>query len=227
MSTKTVHYSGVGDIIIAKRKGQRAIRVSINSNLVKVTQPAWLPFSASEKFIDERLDWIKEHVKPPVVLVEGSPFGISHTLHFQRANRTSIGSKLDHNQFTVLLPKDKYPEDLDVQAYIQKKLTAKLRSDAETYLPARVAELADMFDFRYKSVQVKLLKRRWGSCNSRKELVFNLNLMSLDALHIDYVILHELTHTVHMNHGAEFWAHMESVMPNSKRIAKAVRHYSV
>ena len=102
-----------------------------------------------------------------------------------------------------------------------------MRGDAEEYLPTRVAELAEMFGFSYKSVQVKLLKRRWGSCNSKKELVFNLNLMSLDALHIDYVILHELTHTIHMNHGPEFWAHMESVMPNSKKIAKDVRHYAL
>ena len=227
MSTKIVNYDEIGDIVISKRKGQRAIRVTINSNRVKVTQPSWLPFSAGEKFIAERLDWIKEHVKPLDVLLEGSPFGLMHTLHFQRADRSSIGSKLYTDQFIVLLPKDRYPEDLDVQSYIQKKLTTKLRSDAESYLPGRVSELANMFGFSYKSVQVKLLKRRWGSCNSKKELVFNLNLMSLDALHIDYVILHELTHTLYMNHGAEFWVHMESVMPNSKRIAKAVRHYAL
>ena len=86
MSTKIVNYDEIGDIVISKRKGQRAIRVTINSNRVKVTQPSWLPFSAGEKFIAERLDWIKEHVKPLDVLLEGSPFGLMHTLHFQRAD---------------------------------------------------------------------------------------------------------------------------------------------
>jgi len=227
MSTKIVQRDGIGDIVITKRKAQRAIRITINGNKVRVTQPSWLPFAAGEKFINDRLAWIKDHVKPTEALLEGALFGREHTLHFQKTDRSSIGSKNGLGEFTVLLPRSKYPEDADVQDYIHKKLTAITRSDAESYLPTRVAELADMFGFTFKSVQVKQLKRRWGSCNSKKELTFNLNLMTLDSLHIDYVILHELTHTIHMNHGSEFWDHMESVMPNSKKIAKAVRHYSV
>jgi predicted metal-dependent hydrolase len=226
MSTKTVHVEGVGNIVIAKRKGQRSIRVSINGSVVKVSQPSWLPFSAGEKFIEQKLDWIKDNIKPQEIMQEGSMIG-RRTLRFERANRTSIGSHESSDQLVVLLPPHHYPEDPTVQDYLQKKSVTLLRRDAEEYLPGRVAELADMFGFSYNSVQVKLLKRRWGSCNSKKELVFNLNIMSLDTLHIDYVILHELTHTIHMNHGSDFWEHMETVMPNSKKIAKDVRHYKL
>jgi predicted metal-dependent hydrolase len=227
MSTKTVHVETIGDVVITKRKGQRTIRVSVNGNTVKVSQPSWLPFSAGEKFIEQRLDWIKEHVKPELIYSTGSRIGRNRSLYFERANRATIGSRISSDRLTVLLPQHIYPEDSSVQHYIQKKLVTILRSDGEDYLPHRVSELAKMFGFEYRSVQIKQLKRRWGSCNSKKELVFNLNLMELDSLHIDYVILHELTHTIYMNHGPEFWAHMESVMPNSRRIARDVRHYSM
>ena len=219
-----MHVLDVGDIVIAKRRGQRSIRVTVNGSIVKVTQPTWLPFSAGEKFIEQRLSWIKEHHKPVEVYVSGQYISRDRQLSFARSSRLTIGSRVSENDFCVLLPAHKYPEDADVQTYIQKKLISILRSDAEDYLPGRVLELARMFGFGYKSVQVKLLKRRWGSCNSKKELVFNLKLMSLDQLHIDYVILHELTHTVHMKHGDKFWTHMESVMPGAKKIAKTVRY---
>lgn len=224
MSSKTVQIDGVGDVVIIKRRGQRSIRVTVNGSVVRVSQPIWLPFSAGEAFIKQRQSWVAEHLKPSEVLIEGSSLGSTHTLHFVRGNSANLRSKLAGYQLIVQLPPSIYPQDAEVQEFVRKKQVSLLRTSAEDYLPKRVAELAGLFDYTYKSVQVKQLKRRWGSCNSKKELTFNLNLVSLDPLHVDYVILHELTHTVHMNHGSEFWAHLESVLPNAKKIAKAVRH---
>lgn len=224
MASKTIHLPEIGDVVISKRKGQQSIRVTVSGNVAKVTQPAWLPFSAGEKFALSRAGWIKDNLKTRVIRAEGDQLSRSRRLHFLRTSLTKISSRVASDTLTILLPANIYPEDQVVQDYIAKKLPETLRRDAEDYLPHRVSQLAEMFGFTYKSVQVKLLKRRWGSCNSKKELVFNLRLMALDQLHIDYVILHELTHTVHMNHGAEFWAHMESVMPGSRKIAKQVRY---
>lgn len=227
MSTKKVLIEGVGEVLISKRKGQHNIRISISGPVIKVTQPYLLPFAAGESFLKSRTSWITEHLKPAKTYVSGQKLTDTISLLFRRSERTSIGSKLFDTSLVVLLPKGNYPEDPDVQTYIDKKLVSLLRSRAESFLPGRVAELASLFGFTYKSVQVKQLKRRWGSCNSKKELVFNLNLVSLDSLHIDYVILHELTHTIHMNHGEKFWAHLEAVFPGCKKVAKVVRRYNV
>lgn len=224
MSSKTIQLDGVGEVVIVKRRGQRTMRVTINGSVVKVSQPNWLPFSAGEAFVKQRQSWVADHVKPNELMLEGSIVGSKYNLHFTRTEAANIRSKQSANQLIVQLPLGVYPQDANVQDYIKKKHTSLLRLSAEEYIPFRVKELANLFGYTYKSVQVKQLKRRWGSCNSKKELVFNLNLISLDQLHIDYVILHELTHTLHMNHGAGFWAHLESVLPNAKKIAKAVRH---
>ena len=227
MSSKKILLEGIGEVLISKRKGQRTIRISISGTAIKVTQPYLLPFAAGEAFLKSRTAWIVEHLKPAETYSSGQKLTDTTTLLFRRSERATIGSKLFDSSLVVLLPRGSYPEDPDVQSYIAKKVTSLLRGKAESFLPRRVAELAKMFGFTYKSVQVKQLKRRWGSCNSKKELVFNLNLMSLDSLHIDYVILHELTHTIHMNHGEEFWSHLESVFPGCKKVAKVVRRYNV
>jgi len=83
---------------------------------------------------------------------------------------------------------------------------ALLRSQAKQFLPARVERLAKQFGFSYSKIAVKAIRSRWGSCSSANNLNFSIYLMNLPDDLVDYVILHELCHTVHRNHGPRFWA---------------------
>lgn len=222
MSSKQYNAKDIGLVTITKRKGQRSVRIKIDGSKVVVTQPYWLPFSAGETFLESRKAWVLEHKTERSVI--GSGYVVSNQLvvelnelsHKPRSTKVAGGTLVIN-----------VPDASDYSDYIERQVKKYRRSEAERLLPARVEELADMFGFSYKSVSVRVLKRRWGSCNSHKELVFNQNLVALDPLHIDYVILHELTHTVHMNHSSEFWQHLESVFPNAKRVAKVVRRINV
>ncbi|MDR2938497.1 MAG: M48 family metallopeptidase [Prevotellaceae bacterium] len=82
---------------------------------------------------------------------------------------------------------------------------ARLRAQAKQFLPARVAFLAQKFGFGYNKITVKDIHSRWGSCSSLNNLNFSIYLMDLPDDLVDYVILHELCHTVHRNHGVHFW----------------------
>lgn len=82
---------------------------------------------------------------------------------------------------------------------------ARLRAQAKQFLPSRVGVLAKRFGFSYNKVTVKDIRSRWGSCSSLNNLNFSIYLMDLPDDLVDYVILHELCHTVHRNHGAHFW----------------------
>ena len=222
MASKTIYIENVGDVVIAKRKGQRSIRISVSGSKVKVSQPSWLPFSAGESFVSTRIAWIHDHLKQENIYREGQQIGISHTLKYQRGFKLS--RRITTSTLLITIPGDTDPSSTAVQEYVSASVQKVLRSQAEDYLPGRTRQLADIFNFEFSSVKVRTLTRRWGSCNSKKEITFNVKLMELDALHIDYVILHELTHTQFMNHGADFWGKMETVMPNARKIAKDVRH---
>jgi len=74
-------------------------------------------------------------------------------------------------------------------------------------------------------VRIKRLSSRWGSCDSHQNIVLNLYLMQLPWECIDYVLLHELTHTQILRHGAPFWDAMGKLLPNLAAIRKQMRGY--
>ena len=56
----------------------------------------------------------------------------------------------------------------------------------------------------------------WGSCSSKNNINLNYLLVMAPMSVIDYVIVHELVHTIHRNHSANFWKSVESIMPDYK-----------
>jgi predicted metal-dependent hydrolase len=80
------------------------------------------------------------------------------------------------------------------------------RAAAREKLPPRVEELARLHGLRYRSVSVRNARTRWGSCSARDDISLSIRLMRLPDELIDYIILHELCHTVHKNHGPRFHA---------------------
>ena len=87
-----------------------------------------------------------------------------------------------------------------------------LRAQAKAYLPDRLKELADRYGFRYHRVTIKHNTSNWGSCSSKGNINLNLNLMRVPRPLQDYILLHELTHLHHANHGAAFHAELERLL---------------
>ncbi|MCK4466289.1 MAG: M48 family metallopeptidase, partial [Bacteroidales bacterium] len=67
----------------------------------------------------------------------------------------------------------------------------------------------------------------WGSCSSRNNINLNLHIMRLPEKLADYIILHELTHTVHKNHGKKFWSLLTEFTGDGKGLAKELRNYDI
>lgn len=102
-----------------------------------------------------------------------------------------------------------------------------LKNAAKEYLPPIIKALGDKHGFTFSSVRIKTSGSRFGSCSSKGNINFSLALMACDEDFIRYVILHELCHTVHMNHSESFHALLEKVYPNHKAVsAEGKRRYS-
>lgn len=113
----------------------------------------------------------------------------------------------DTNHF-VLNPR--YADNVNVLA--RRWLIKK----AEEYLPKRLMELAQKLGVRYKKVQVKDVKSRWGSCSSKGTISLNWRLIMAPSEVIDYVLIHELAHIVHPNHSKYFWKYVATFCPDYK-----------
>ena len=81
-----------------------------------------------------------------------------------------------------------------------------MRKEAKELLPRRLSELAERYGFSYGRVFIKHNSSNWGSCSALGNINLNLNLVRLPQLLRDHVILHELCHLKHPNHGPEFHA---------------------
>ena len=96
----------------------------------------------------------------------------------------------------------------------------ELRIKALEYLPGRLQALAKINRFEYSGVKISKSKSRWGSCSSKKNINLSLFLMRLPLHLIDYVILHELCHTIEMNHGPQFWELLENTCNGRARLLR-------
>lgn len=92
-------------------------------------------------------------------------------------------------------------------------------------LVKRLDELARRHEFTYNRVFVKNQKTLWGSCSSANNINLNVNLVRLPDELRDYVLLHELVHTRHKNHGNAFWRALNHLVGDGKRLQRQLRQY--
>lgn len=87
-----------------------------------------------------------------------------------------------------------------------------LRKRAKAELPTRLSELASRYGFIYNKVTIKHNSSNWGSCSSKGNINLNLNIVRLPYLLQDYILLHELCHLRHHDHGHAFHLLLEHVL---------------
>lgn len=92
-------------------------------------------------------------------------------------------------------------------------LISWLRQYAKLHLPKMLKAIADKHHFTFHKVSVRNQKTRWGSCTAEKSIQLNYKLILLPFEVAQYVMIHELCHTVHMNHSKAFWDLVASCMP--------------
>lgn len=105
-------------------------------------------------------------------------------------------------------------------------LQAWLAERARQTLTPGLFKLADELGFVCNGVTIRGQKTRWGSCSTKKNINLNWRLLFLSAEQVHYLMVHELCHTVHMNHSKSFWALVESKLPNYQEIDKTLRKAS-
>ncbi len=226
MPAKQIEVSKIGTVKLYKRKDARSIKLTVRQGYVRVTMPYWLPYKAGLEFVKSRQDWISTNSLAPSNLTNGQRIGKAHTLSYRKSlDNTKPSSRVKQTEIIVThyyLTKVTHPS---VQIEARKAGLKALKKEANNLLPQRLEQLAAKHNFVYSSVRTRHLKSRWGSCSQQKHISLSIFLMQLPWQLIDYVILHELTHTKHLNHGKDFWAHMNKLMPNVKDLKKQLRAY--
>lgn len=219
---ETVNYSA--------RVSRRAKRISIRFSQAKgleVVYPAGPKLPTPETLLREREAWVLSTLAkfrkalqqlPAREYQAGETFlilGVAHTLRLMRDPGTQrIQVSKGDGTLDVLLPGSIEAHAADS---IRAAVIAAYRHWAKEYLPGRVLALAKRYGFFYQKISIKHQKTRWGSCSAKGNINLNLRLMMAPAAAVDYVIMHELCHTLELHHGPAFWALVEAHCPDYRR----------
>lgn len=131
----------------------------------------------------------------------------------------------DNSSIPVLYPEQSLAFNLDLfsdlsqegiiiesdtrQAQI-RELRAWIRSRAQSLFPPLLRDVSRQTGLNFKRVTIRSQKTRWGSCSIRGHISLNDQLLFLPARTVEYLMIHELCHTRHLNHSKEFWRLVES-----------------
>lgn len=100
----------------------------------------------------------------------------------------------------------------------RERLQRWLREAAGERLIPGLLELARDLKCRVERVSIRCQRTRWGSCSTRGTVSLNCSLVFLRPEVVRYLFVHELAHTRHMNHSADFWRLVESLEPDYRRL---------
>lgn len=132
-------------------------------------------------------------------------------------------------QYEVINTNNNKIEFIDDKVYLGK-------IDIDSFYKKEAKKLyQERLDYWYNSFSRKIpkpklfirkMKTRWGVCNVKtKRITLNLELIKKDKKYLDYVVVHELSHLIHHNHGHEFWSLVGRIVPNYKELRKELNNY--
>ena len=198
-------------IIRSKRK---TLSLTINENAELVIRaPLRLSIKKIQDFINEKESWINKkqtiienQIKDVTsnqnkLLYLGSLFPININ---QSATKDLIFTGVEFIANSI----EPNLLSLSIKKWYKKKFR-------EIAIP-RVTYFAEQHNLMVNQVRIKNQKTMWGSCSSKNNINLNYLLLMAPMKVIDYVIIHELVHTIHRNHSIDFWSSVESIMPDYK-----------
>ncbi len=228
MAQKLINIQDLGIVKIQKRKDAKNIRLSVSHDgVLRVTIPVWTPYKAGEMFALSKRNWIQKQLslKHSHKFQSNQRIGKSHRIIFVSSEVNKISARVSNTEIIIRFPKSKTFSDEDIQKKLRVAAIRALKREAKLLLPQRLNLLADKYNFEFRSVNIKNLKSRWGSCSSNQDIALNCFLMQLPWELIDYVLLHELVHTKIMAHGSDFWKELSIYVSDLSDKRKIIKNY--
>jgi predicted metal-dependent hydrolase len=230
-----IKFPQIGEVQFVPSATAKYLRISLKPfGGIRVTVPQRATIQQAKAFVETKKDWILQ-AQSRVATHEKQYTVFTPDTVFRTRNRQVQLHPWKSAQFRVQLSKDIlkifYPHEIDLQTnqaqeIIREYIIQTIRKEAKEYLPQRTEQLAAEHGFAYRGVTVKNVSSRWGSCSATDHINLNIHLVRLPQHLSDYVILHELTHTVHKNHGNFFWKYLDMITGGkAKQLAAEMRQH--
>ena len=216
------------------RSKRKTIGFLIDDDGLRVSAPRWITINEIEAAIVSKQQWIfrkmneqrersVRRLQPAMVWCDGAtlPYlGTDITLRI--ADSGNLGGAFfnaDTRELHLSLPSPASEQQL------KDRVQGWLQSEAKRVFAERLALYAEKLGVSYKSFALSSASTQWGSCTADGKIRLNWRLMHFALPNIDYVVTHELSHLREMNHGPQFWATVQSILPEFEQARKALRYH--
>ncbi len=220
MTKEALFDAEFGEIPVRRNARGKYIRVKVTPHgKVTASMPRLASLRALKKLVDDSRSELRKGIvtmesqKPPVYR-DGDAIGASHHLRFQVGSQQKVSVR--GQNIVATIPENVDLLDPSVQDDIRRAVRRALDTEAKAYLTRRLVYLAENHGFSHKQLRFGNAKGRWGSCSSLGVISLNVALMRLPMHLIDYVLIHELSHTKHLNHSRRFWDEVAKAFPDYK-----------
>ncbi len=204
----------------AVRVSQRARRLTARVHVggrVEIVVPVGVKAHAVRDFVQRFTPWIRRKVAAmqcyaaPVEPVPGAvEFAFTaerFAVDWAKAARRGLEQTSDS---ILVRASDERGARVQLQEWLKRA--------AYDRLAPRLLQLAEELDCRVSRVSIRRQRTRWGSCSTRGTVSLNCSLLFLNAEVVRYLFVHELAHTRHMNHSADFWRLVGAMEPDYRRL---------
>jgi len=214
--------------LIKEKRKTLSINISKDGNLI-VKSPLFVKTEEVKNFITKHINWItkkREHNKIfNTKIIEEYTNGSSFLYLGQKYQFVVEQGLLDE----IILENDKmilFTTKPKNQQHIKKIIEKWYFNQATEIFNERLHScLCNFVGLKIPDLAIKNMKSRWGSYSSKNKITLNSQLIKAPIKCIDYVVIHELCHAYHMNHGKEFKKLLESKIKNWKEIKKKLNFF--
>ncbi len=202
----------------SSRAKRLSIKLSVTREL-KVTLPQGVKKSLAHAFVQKKSSWVEKQInqqmpKPQTGFrpkqLDLKMLNEQWSIEYKKGAKGSIEYS-EQPQHHLLIT-----GDIESKQLINKIIGLFLKNKARLPFSRQVDKIASEYGFQYTGLTVRGQKTRWGSCSSRKKLNLNYKLLLMPEAVVRSVFIHELCHTIEMNHSANFWKLVKKYDPEHR-----------
>lgn len=210
----------IKQMLRSKRK-TLALIVKPDGSLI-VRAPWRTPEKTIREFIENHAEWIEKKRAEALATLPATPRQYVPGEIFRYLG-DEYPLEIVNGQSKALVLEDHFKLAESSQMNARLVFERWYRAEARHILSERVNLYASQHGFQHEKIGITSARTRWGSCSTNGSLNFSWRLIMAPMEAIDYVVVHELAHTVHHNHSKRFWKKVEKILPDYKERRKWLR----
>lgn len=198
--------------VIKKHSRAKYVKLMVtHSRCLKITIPIRFNIKNLPKVLEEHKTWIVKQIEKtePVSIIDELPSEIKfHSLNeswkiFYIACNNKL--KIIERPLKEIVILGNINNKINNKKIYKLKLINWIKNIARDYLITQLNKISKITQLPYQQVSVRNQETMWGSCTSKKNISLNYKLVFLPEYLVNYVLIHELCHTVFLNHSKKFW----------------------